>query len=126
MLNSLITKREDMADQPTIPAPIQASSPPTQGVSQFIISPTAVEILVTIGHARVAFNATTGQPLSQAVPEWIMTMSMSPFTAKQLLNGLTQAIQAFETATKVTLNVPDVGPVLLGNQTDISASASPR
>lgn len=93
----------DNAEQTAETMPRLASSPPTQGASQFIISATPVEFLITVGHSRVLFDQGNGGPTGQNMPEWFMTLALSPFTAKQLSAALVQALDVFEKQAGISL-----------------------
>jgi len=67
-----------MVDNPTAsPASPQQliNAPPTQSVSQFLITETSAEFLLTVGVPRVAFDPTTGHPAGSLFPEWLLTLA---------------------------------------------------
>lgn len=81
----------------------RANSPPlaapTQGASQFAISISAVDILITVGHSRVAMlQNPAGQLTPQPFQEWFMTLAVSPSAAVLLSEQLKSAIATYETS----------------------------
>jgi hypothetical protein len=83
---------------------LQSSSPqlppmlPTQNVSQLSIAVNQQEFLICCGHMRVlmGLDQKTGLPTSVTVPEWLLTLSLSPTTAEILKRSLEQGISEFE------------------------------
>ena len=71
----------------------EPKAPPSQGVSQFVINATPVEIMITAGVSRMVPH--TSGTMSRAV-EWLVTLAISPIAAKQLADGLTDTIQRYE------------------------------
>ena len=71
----------------------EPKAPPSQGVSQFVINATPVEIMITAGVSRMVPH--TNGTMTRAV-EWLVTLAISPIAAKQLADGLTDTIQRYE------------------------------
>lgn len=78
-------------------------SPPTQGVSNFIVTAAFVEFLVVCGQSRVSPPTGPDQQATFGV-EWLTTLSVSPPAAKQLLKALASAIDQYE---KLNGAIPD-------------------
>jgi hypothetical protein len=106
-----------MADQPQQASPMVVPPIPTQGASQFMISMTAGDILLTIGHGRVGVRANEkGQPSPVPTVEWLMSLSLSPTSCRTLLLALSQTVEIYEKTfgkipvdPKVKLEVDEVG-----------------
>jgi hypothetical protein len=86
--------------------PNAIASPPTYGVSQFAIAANPGEFLLTVGHSRAIFEPQQGVLTQKYVVEWLATFSMSPVSAKQLVDGLSKAIARYENQTGP---IPTVG-----------------
>ena len=75
----------------------QIVAPPNQGVSQFAMSITAAEFLLTLGQTRMAvLQDEKGQHNQTAIAEWIMTLSMSPTSGKMLSRILAATVDSYE------------------------------
>jgi hypothetical protein len=91
MPNQTSDPQRQVQPQPQIPLI------PTQGVSQFMVSVSANDVLVTVGQGRVAVVADSqGNPSALPHVEWLMSLSMSPSSAKALLQGLASSLDAYE------------------------------
>jgi hypothetical protein len=71
-------------------------APPTQGVSQFVVTMNVNEVLITLGQSRMAINPQTGLPGSGPGIEWLLTLSVNSGAAKLLAEVLSQAIAEYE------------------------------
>jgi hypothetical protein len=99
-----------MANEPT-PVPQQSTPPPvvpTQGVSNFMVLGTFTEFLVTVGQPRVIANPPPATPTIGV--EWIMTLSISPPAAKQLVKALAGGIEQYEKLNGTIPDAPVVTP----------------
>ena len=79
--------------------PVSSPPPvaPTQGASQFAISISAVDILISVGHSRVVvLQNPAGQMTPQPFPEWFLTLAVSPTSAVVLTEQLKSAIATYE------------------------------
>lgn len=89
-----------MADQPAAPGALlpDATIPPTMAAAHHIITTGLSEISVTFGQTRWAPQAASPTAQVNAIPylEWFATISMSPPVAKQVRDGLSKAIDAYE------------------------------
>lgn len=83
-----------MPDQPSQqPAP----QIPTQGASQFMFTLSASDILMAVGHGRVAIGQDeNGNPKPLPGIEWLLSLSMSPTAAKVLLDALGESLKRYE------------------------------
>jgi hypothetical protein len=93
------------------PGSVQLAVPPTQGSNQFIITATAAEFLVTFGHMRM-MPRPDAAGVANPIIEWFLTISMSSTAAKQLADGLQNALQQYETRFGKIPSDPEVKPVL--------------
>ena len=76
---------------------VAAITPATQGISQFALTMTPTDILVTVGQLRVPFNPTTNNQFPvPPIPEWLVTLSMSPSSARVLVNSLQEMLKLYE------------------------------
>ena len=80
------------------PQPQPVPIPPTQNVTQFILTVNQQEFLLSCGHIRVLVgpDPNTGLPTAAPISEWLMTISLSPTTAEILRRTLEQGIAEFE------------------------------
>jgi hypothetical protein len=85
---------------PTQPEPTdgQASLLPTQNASQFAITMTPAELLISLGHTRVAISqGSVGAHFTpESFVEWLWTISISPVAAVKLSERLRASIVAYE------------------------------
>jgi hypothetical protein len=74
--------------------------PPTQYISQFAIAMNANEVLISLGHTRVAVlqQGIGTPPTPTPFQEWLMTAALSPSAAMVLSDNLQKALAAYEAA----------------------------
>jgi hypothetical protein len=89
---------------------------PTHGASHFGLAINQLEILLTLGHSRVAMDVENGVPTPRPLQEWFLTLAMSPQAAKTLAGLLQQAVSEYErqfgklpAVEAVTMNRPPGG-----------------
>jgi hypothetical protein len=83
--------------EPVVAAiPAGSISPPVHGTNRFAIAGTSAETLITFGVNRTVIDPATGEPGRVPVTEWLLTLSLSPVTAKQLLKTLTLMMDGYE------------------------------
>lgn len=77
-----------------------APAPPTQGASQFAITITASEMLLSLGHSRIVMTQANppSPPVPQPLTEWFLTLSMSSTAVFMLAEQLKSAVAAYEAA----------------------------
>jgi hypothetical protein len=93
-----------MADQPIQTGalsfqvqPQAVNAAPTQGASQFALTISPMEILLAVGHSRVAMvNNPAFGPTPQLLQEWFITLALSPTSASMLCSSLKAAIDTYE------------------------------
>jgi hypothetical protein len=87
---------DEIQGAPQLPPPTQPL--PTQNVSQLVVAVNQQEFLISCGHARVlmGLDQKTSLPTTTIVPEWLLTLSLSPTTAEILKRSLEQGVAEFE------------------------------
>jgi hypothetical protein len=109
-----------MVDQPA-PVGQPQMMPPTQAASQFAVSMSVHEIMITVGHSRVAMTVVANGIAAQPMVEWLMMLSVNPTAAKQLRDTLTVALDSYE---KQFGKLP-VDPKAVINQVEMNKPATP-
>jgi hypothetical protein len=78
--------------------------PPTQAAAHFSVTMTGQELLLTVGVTRVQMQQGPSGNLAPVLgAEWLLSLSMSPSSAKILQNNLSTAIGRYE---EVFGNIP--------------------
>lgn len=95
--NPKVTTAQEQTQIPFM-TPAQGAAPvlPTETVGHVALALTASEFLFALARSRVAMVPGPKAPIPQSMQEYFLTLAISPTTAKNLLNSLTQAVQIYE------------------------------
>jgi hypothetical protein len=78
------------------PAQGAALVPPTESVGHVALALTASEVLFALARTRVMPVLGPMTAIPQAMQEYFLTLAMSPTTARNLLNALSEAVRIYE------------------------------
>ncbi len=73
-----------------------SSAPPVQAASQVALSMNLHEVSVTFGQTRPTIDPTTGVLSPQPAIEWLLTITLSPTSARNLMDGLGLALGEYK------------------------------